>query len=219
MVLSELRQRQDHSPDVVQLEWLAAIGMEGHPYGRSIAGTEASLRSITLADVRAWMKVHYTPARAIAVICSPLPAKDAAQAFATRFDDLFFGSEPSPARVDPGAPRRPRPLPKLREGLPLQTADRPRRAADPLGGVDRARASSPASAPGQSQRPPSSPRSLAGRSGASRTGSGERYVDGMNAGIWELDAATLVYARIELRDEADAQWILDKAKGYPLPGP
>ena len=211
VVLSEIRQRQDHSPDVVQLEWLAAMGMEGHPYGRSIAGTEASLRSITLADVRAWMKVHYTPDRAIAVICSPLPAKDAAQAFATRFDDLFFGSGPSPTRVTP-APRSPPPAPKLREGLGLQTRTGPvERPTLWVGWIV------PGQFAGQRARAIAATNyvsALAGRSiRALKTGGGDRYVDGVNAGIWELDAATLVYARIELRDEADAQWILDKVKG------
>ncbi len=211
VVLSEIRQRQDHSPDVVQLEWLAAMGMGGHPYGRSIAGTEASLRSISLADVRAWMKVHYTPDRAIAVLCSPLPAKEAAQAFATRFDDLFFGSGPSPTRVTP-APRSPPPAPKLPDAVALQTRSGPvERPTLWVGWIV------PGQFAGQRARAIAATNYVSSLAGGSiralKTGDGERYVDGVSAGIWELDAATLVYARIELRNEADAQWVLDKVKG------
>ena len=211
VVLSELRQRQDHSPTTVQLEWLAALGMAGHPYGRSIVGTEASLRSITLADVRGWMKVHYAPERAIAVLCSPLPAKDAAQAFAARFDDLFFGVGTSPVRVPPVS-RTPPPAPKLPDGVPLQTRTGPvERPTLWVGwivpgqfGGQRARAIAATSYVS----------SLVGQSLRSlKTGGGERYVDGVRASIWEMDAATLVYARIELRNAADAQWVLDKVKG------
>ncbi len=211
VVLSELRQRQDHSPTTVQVEWLVALGMGNHPYGRSIAGTEASLRSITLEDVRQWMKKHYTPAAAVAVLCSPLPARDAAQAFASRFDAQFYGTGPSPdklravARVPPPVPTLPADLPLLRRTGPVE------RPTLWLGWI----------LPGLYAA--ESARAMASTSYVSalvsqalrsfKDGSGERFVDGIDAGLWEMDGATLVYARIELREEADAQWALDKVKG------
>jgi zinc protease len=211
VVLSELRQRQDHSPTTVQIEWLLALGMGGHAYGRSIIGTEASLRSITLEDVRTWMKRHYTPAAAIAVLCSPLPAKDAAQAFAARFDDQFFGTNPAAEKLR-AVPRAPPPLPALPVDLPLLRRTGPvERPTLWLGWI----------LPGQYAV--QSARAVASTSYVSalvsqalrsfKDGSGERYVDGVSAGLWEMDGAALVYARVELRDEADAQWALDKVKG------
>lgn len=212
VVLSELRQRHDHSSTTVQIEWLVALGMGGHPYSRPIVGTEASLRSITLEDARAWMQVYYTPERAIAVLCSPLPAKDAAQAFATRFDDLFFGSGPLPARVVP-VPREPPPMPKLPVDLPLLRRTGPvERPTLWVGWI------LPGRFAGQRARAMASTwyvSSLVGQSLWRFTDAGgERYVDGVGEGLWEMDGATLVYARIELRNEDDAQWALDKVKGY-----
>ena len=212
VVLSELRQRQDHSPTTVQIEWLVALGMSGHPYGRPIVGTEGSLRAITLEDVRAWMKEFYVPAGAIAVICSPLPARDAGMAFASRFDLEFFGSDPSAAKLK-AVPRVPPPMPKIPIDLPLLRKTGPvERPTLWVGWI------LPGRFAGQRARAVASTsyvEALVGQSlWSHKDGGGERFIDGVSAGLWEMDGATLVYARVELRDEADAQWALDKVKGY-----
>jgi zinc protease len=207
VVLSELRTRQDHGPATVQVEWLVALGMGGHPYGRPIVGTEASLRSITLEDVRAWMKEFYVPAGAIAVICSPLPAKDAGQAFASRFDLEFFGTDPSAAKLR-AIPRVPPPMPKMPGDLPLLRRTGPvERPTLWVGWI------LPGRFAGERARTMASTSYVEALVGQSLR-SGERFVDAVYADLWEMDGATLVYARIELRDEADAQWALDKVKGY-----
>ncbi|HET8732566.1 MAG TPA: pitrilysin family protein, partial [Anaeromyxobacteraceae bacterium] len=211
VVLSELRQRHDHSPTSVQLQWLLALASGDHVYGRPVIGTEASLRSITLEDARAWAAKHYVPAAAVAVAVSPFPAKESAKVVANAFDDGFFGKGASPARVAP-VPRVPPAMPKVASDLPLERrvgpVERPTLWVGWLVpgqfGGERARAAAAASY-------------VTGLVGSTlrskKDGSGERYVDGVYYGHQSMDGATLVWARIELRDEADAQWALDRVKG------
>ncbi len=146
------------------------------------------------------------------MLCSPLPAKDAALAFANRFDAQFFGTGPAPARVAP-VPRQPPPMPKLPENLPLLRRTGPvERPTLWVGWI------LPGRFAGQRARAMASTSYVSALVGQSlrsfKDGSGERFVDGVAAGLWEMDGATLVYGRVELRDEGDAQWALDKVKGY-----
>src|SRR6266568_1272288 len=50
VVISELLERSAAGGD--EWDWLAAVGMPGHPYGKPVAGSVESLRRIQLDDVR-----------------------------------------------------------------------------------------------------------------------------------------------------------------------
>lgn len=65
--VAALRQRQD-SPDAL-LEYLAdSVAFAGHPYGRSPVGTEQSLSSITLEDLREFHRTQMVKSRLLLVV-------------------------------------------------------------------------------------------------------------------------------------------------------
>jgi zinc protease len=62
VVTNELRQRNEQGRiTAVDSQLFAALYPEGHPYHRSIGGTEASLRSLSLANAEAFVQEHYIP--------------------------------------------------------------------------------------------------------------------------------------------------------------
>lgn len=125
VVISEIRERRDHNPTVLQVGWLLEVGLaKDHPYRRPIGGTEASLRGITLADVRAWVREHYSPAHAIVVVTSAIPARDAAVLVGDGFGKLFAGAGPEEPRRAPVA-RDPPPMPHRPAEGPLERREGP----------------------------------------------------------------------------------------------
>jgi zinc protease len=65
--VAALRQRQD-SPDAL-LEYLAdSVAFAGHPYGRSPVGTEESLSTITLQDLREFHRTQMVKSRMLLVV-------------------------------------------------------------------------------------------------------------------------------------------------------
>jgi zinc protease len=112
VVVSELRERDQGSPERRVLEALnARLYGQGHPYARSVGGTEASVRSITAADVTAFVKRLYRPERAIITILSPRPAKETARLAFDRLGALAVGPEGVLAVMVPPATRPAPPVP------------------------------------------------------------------------------------------------------------
>jgi len=74
VVVAELRQRYETSPEGAQQRWLHEELLPGHPYGRTPGGTPESLRHLTLEDARAFVKAHYTPAHVVVVVSGPQPS-------------------------------------------------------------------------------------------------------------------------------------------------
>lgn len=99
-------------------EALAGLLYRGHPYGHPTAGTVAGLRAITLDDVRAFYRQHFTRGRLIVGIAGGYPA-DFAPAFVARFDALSAG----------GAPRRALPPGPARAGTDIVIVDKDARAS------------------------------------------------------------------------------------------
>jgi zinc protease len=94
VVVSELREGDQLRPEWRSMEALEArLYGQGHPYARSVGGTEASVRSITPADVTAYVKKLYRPERAILTILSPRPAKESAKLAFDRLGPLAVGPE------------------------------------------------------------------------------------------------------------------------------
>lgn len=86
VVLQELALRGD--PDALwpQVDWLAAHALAGHPYGR--AATAASLREVTLEDVRAFARAHYRPENLLLLVAGPTPAPEVARRAGAAFGEL-----------------------------------------------------------------------------------------------------------------------------------
>lgn len=89
----------------------------GHPYGRRVAGTIPSLRSITRDDVASFYARHYTRRNAILAISGDLEPEEA-RALAARLLDGLPEGEPIPDPVPP---------PERRPGRRLVFVDKPER--------------------------------------------------------------------------------------------
>ncbi len=125
VVISEIREGRDHDPVALQVEWLLEVGLaKDHPYRRPVGGTEASIRSITLADVRAWLHDNYSPAHAIVVVTSAMPARDAAVMVGDGFGKLFAGAGPEEPRRAPVSREPPR-MPHWPPEGPLERREGP----------------------------------------------------------------------------------------------
>lgn len=112
VLVQELATRGDPGSAAAQVRWLTARALPGHPYGR--AETPASLRAITLEDVRAFARAHYTPAGAVLLVVGPTPAAEVRRRAAAALDALA-GAPASPVPVPVPPPDLSAPVPEALE--------------------------------------------------------------------------------------------------------
>jgi len=110
VVLSEYRERFETNPVGAQVQWLLEGAFAGHPYGRPIGGTPASLAAIGLVDVEAWVKERYQPWNAVVVISAPQKSNVVMRKLIEAFEELAepAGPDRSP-RITHAPPLPPRP--------------------------------------------------------------------------------------------------------------
>jgi zinc protease len=109
VVVAELRQRQETSPEGAQSAKLLATALPGHPYGRPAGGTPESVRRLTLEDVHAFVRQHYTPAHAVVVVSGPLPPAALREAVMQGFQAHLGEDRPT---FLPPVQRTPPPMPE-----------------------------------------------------------------------------------------------------------
>jgi zinc protease len=66
-ILSGVRQRGD-DPEALLTAFSDSVAFSGHPYGTSPVGTEATLRRLTLADLRKWQQTQMVTSRMLLVV-------------------------------------------------------------------------------------------------------------------------------------------------------
>jgi zinc protease len=71
-IISGVRQRGD-DPEALLNSFSDSVAFAGHPYGTSPLGTEATLRGLTLADLRAWQKTQMVTSRMLLVVVGDVP--------------------------------------------------------------------------------------------------------------------------------------------------
>jgi zinc protease len=71
-IISGVRQRGD-DPEALLNAFSDSVAFAGHPYGTSPVGTEATLRSLTLTDLRAWQKAQMVTSRMLLVVVGDVP--------------------------------------------------------------------------------------------------------------------------------------------------
>ena len=77
------------------LRLAAEAAYAGHPYGRPVGGTEASLAAITADDVRAWHRRVTREAHAVLALAGDVDPADAAALLDAAFPDLTPGDAPA----------------------------------------------------------------------------------------------------------------------------
>ena len=78
VILEEIGMYEDTPEDLVTERLFSAV-FRGHPLGRPILGTEASLRGVTGRRLRAYRKRHYTPGRTLIALAGRFTAADIEQ--------------------------------------------------------------------------------------------------------------------------------------------
>jgi predicted Zn-dependent peptidase len=66
--LASLLQRRDNADAIAQLAYSSLLYGRNHPYGRSIIGDEASVKTITAEDVRRYYETYYRPNNAALIV-------------------------------------------------------------------------------------------------------------------------------------------------------
>lgn len=99
ILVQEQAARADPASAAAQVRWLTARALPGHPYGRT--ESPASLRALTLDDVRAFVRSHYTPANLLLVVVGPTPPEEVRRAVDAALGPLAAGT---PAASTPPAP-------------------------------------------------------------------------------------------------------------------
>lgn len=94
VILEEIRGGED-DPGLVLSEATWAAAFPGHPYGRSIIGTMASVGAVSREALVGFYEQHYAAANACLAVAGPVDA----EAIAARVAELFGGGRAAPARA------------------------------------------------------------------------------------------------------------------------
>lgn len=117
--IAESLRQQDVSENLLEWELYTQL-LPGHPYGRLPMGTPESIERLTLEEVRAFAKQHYTPAHAVVVMTGPVSLADAKFEVARAFPGLAGnGPVPPVQRSTPSFPQA------LADGTPLARMEGP----------------------------------------------------------------------------------------------
>jgi zinc protease len=203
VVVAELRQRHETSPEGAQFAWALEELLPGHPYGRLASGTPESLRSLTLEDARAFVKQHYTPAHAVVVVSGPLSSADVKYELANRFSSLTGNSGTTRT---PSVQYTPPPMPAELK-LPAKQRMRVRR-----GPVEHPRLWMMWALPGfySGQAPQVHATASMLRASLSRQFFEEERVVGFSVFPVVMDGLALLVVTLDLAKQEDAPWVAEK---------
>ena len=71
-IISGVRQRGD-DPEALLNSFSDSVAFAGHPYGTSPLGSEATLRALTIADLRTWQRTQMVTSRMLLVVVGDIP--------------------------------------------------------------------------------------------------------------------------------------------------
>lgn len=71
-IISAVKQRGD-DPEALLNSFSDSVAFAGHPYGTSPLGSEATLRTLSIADLRGWQKAQMVTSRMLLVVVGDVP--------------------------------------------------------------------------------------------------------------------------------------------------
>ena len=95
--LTSLQQLRDRAPAIADRAFASAVFGEQHPYGRPLAGTEASLAAITRDDVQRFYTTNYRPNNATLLVVGDVRPDDVERRARELFGTWERGTVPAPA--------------------------------------------------------------------------------------------------------------------------
>lgn len=103
--LTALQQLRDRGPAIADRAYATALYGEQHPYGRPLAGTEASIAAISRADLQSFYDTYYRPNNATLLVVGDVKPDDVER----RAQGLFAGwtraDVPTPSNATAQAPK------------------------------------------------------------------------------------------------------------------
>ncbi len=100
VILDELHMHADEPADAVAEQAASAL-FPGHPLGREVLGTEASVAAMTAPQIREFFEEHYRPANMVAAVAGDVDHDTVVAGLADRAGDATGGA--APPRTAPAA--------------------------------------------------------------------------------------------------------------------
>jgi predicted Zn-dependent peptidase len=103
--LTSLQQLRDRGPNIADRAYATALYGEQHPYGRPLAGTEASLASISRADLQSFYDTYYRPNNATLLVVGDVRPDDVERRAQALFGGWTRGDVPAPTSSTAQTPK------------------------------------------------------------------------------------------------------------------
>jgi predicted Zn-dependent peptidase len=99
--LTDLIRLKDQGPAIANLAFPAIIYGSGHPYGAATLGTEASVKSLSIADLQNHYQTNFKPNNATLIIVGDVNPTQIEQKINSLFGSWQRGDVPQPTYADP----------------------------------------------------------------------------------------------------------------------
>jgi zinc protease len=103
--LTSLQQLRDRGPSIADRAYATALYGEQHPYGRPLAGTEASLAAISRVDLQRFYDTYYRPNNATLLVVGDVRPDDVERRAQALFGGWARGDVPAPTNPTAQAPK------------------------------------------------------------------------------------------------------------------
>jgi zinc protease len=103
--LTSLQQLRDRGPSIADRAYATALYGEQHPYGRPLAGTEASLAAITRAELQTFYGTYYRPNNATLLVVGDVRPDDVERRAQTLFGGWARADVPAPSNSTAQTPK------------------------------------------------------------------------------------------------------------------
>jgi len=97
--LTALQQLRDRGPQIADRAYANALYGEQHPYGRPLAGTEASVAAISRADLQSFYDTYYRPNNATLLVVGDVRPDDIERRAQALFGSWARGNVPAPTNT------------------------------------------------------------------------------------------------------------------------
>ena len=102
--LTALQQLRDRGPAIADRAYATALYGEQHPYGRPLAGTEASVAAISRADLQSFYDTYYRPNNATLLVVGDVRPDDVERRAQALFGGWTRGDIPAPTNATAQTP-------------------------------------------------------------------------------------------------------------------
>lgn len=103
--LTALQQLRDRGPAIADRAYATALYGEQHPYGRPLAGTEASIAAISRADLQSFYDTYYRPNNATLLVVGDVKPDDVERRAQALFGGWARADVPAPSNATAQAPK------------------------------------------------------------------------------------------------------------------